>query len=149
VNLHALNPDTLCPSCGQASLVYVHTRKGGDIYRCAVEGGGCERTIKHRKMMGSDACGIGTVFQGAQTGPWLPCPALAAKGERRAMDPEDEAMLAELAIAEMVPRSDEQRERLSRLTDAGYAALADRKRRYANILRVPGLSAHRAGSGVD
>jgi hypothetical protein len=81
VNLHTLNPDTQCPSCGQASLVYMRSRMGGDIYRCAVERGGCERTVKHRRMPGSAGCRIATVVRGAQTGPWLPCPALAPKGK--------------------------------------------------------------------
>jgi hypothetical protein len=79
VKLHALTPDTPCPECGQASLVYVRSRMGGDIYRCAVERGGCERTVKHRRIPGSAACAIAIVVRGAQVGPWLPCGAQAGE----------------------------------------------------------------------
>lgn len=46
-------------------------------------------------------------------------------------------MLAGLAIADMVPDSDEQRERLNRLAAAGYVVLVNRKRLYANSPREP------------
>ena len=66
-------------SCGQASLAYVYSRQGSDVYRCAMDRGGCERTVKHRRMTGSDACGIVIAVKGAQLGQWQPCK-LAAKG---------------------------------------------------------------------
>ena len=69
INLHSLNEDTPCPSCGQPSLVYVSARQGGDIYRCALERGGCERTVKHRKRRDSGACGIVLVTHGADLWP--------------------------------------------------------------------------------
>ena len=39
------------------------------------------------------------------------------------MDQEDEAMLAGVAVGDMVPASEEQRERLTRLAAAGYVIL--------------------------
>ena len=53
------------------------------------------------------------------------------------MNQKDEAILAGLAIADMVPRSDEDRERLNRLADAGYTVLVDQKQLYPDIPRVP------------
>ena len=68
MNLHPLDEETPCPSCGQPSLVYLTSRQGGDVYRCAVEHGGCQRTVKHRRITGTNSCGIVTVVKGAQIG---------------------------------------------------------------------------------
>jgi len=73
MNLDALSPDRRCPSCGQTNLMFVQSRRGSDIYLCAMEQGGCERMVKHRRISGSASCGIATFVKGAQVGEWQRC----------------------------------------------------------------------------
>ena len=70
---HPISPDLHCPFCGRTNLVYKRPGQHGDIYRCAVEAGGCERTVIHRRQRGKPECGVAAVLNFGQFGPWRPC----------------------------------------------------------------------------
>jgi hypothetical protein len=70
---HELRPDICCPFCGGPNLVYKRPGQHGDIYRCAGESGGCERTILHRRQKGQSACGITPILNFGELGTWRAC----------------------------------------------------------------------------
>jgi hypothetical protein len=65
--------DMKCPFCGQLNLVYKRFGLSGDVYRCAAELGGCERTIVHRRRKGDTRCGVVAVLNFGHVGQWNPC----------------------------------------------------------------------------
>lgn len=75
---HHLDLDVKCPFCGKMNLVYKRPGLCGDVYRCAAELGGCERTIVHRRRKGGDRCGLTAVLNFGQFGPWSPCASAGA-----------------------------------------------------------------------
>ncbi len=84
---HRIGSDVKCPFCGQMKLVYKRPGLSGDVYRCAAELGGCERTIVHRRRKGGAQCGVTAILNFGQFGPWNPCAsglAEAANGYRAA-----------------------------------------------------------------
>ena len=73
--------DMKCPFCGQLNLVYKRPGLSGDVYRCAAELGGCERTIVHRRRKGDSRCGVVAVLNFGHVGQWSPCvPAVQGTG---------------------------------------------------------------------
>jgi len=70
---HVLPADICCPFCGRPNLVYKRPGQHGDIYRCAAEWGGCERTILHRRQKGKLACGITPILNFGALGAWKAC----------------------------------------------------------------------------
>ena len=81
---HAIASETKCPFCGQLKLVYKRPGLCGDVYRCAAESGGCERTIVHRRRKGEQTCGVTAVLNFGHFGPWNPC---LTGGEESAVGP--------------------------------------------------------------
>jgi hypothetical protein len=80
---HALSADICCPFCGQPNLVYKRPGQHGDIYRCAIERGGCERTVLHRRRKGQQACGITAILNFGELGMWKPCEQKSRTQRRR------------------------------------------------------------------
>jgi hypothetical protein len=70
---HPIDGDMKCPFCGQLNLVYKRPGLSGDVYRCAGELGGCERTIVHRRRKGDPRCGVVAVLNFGHVGQWNPC----------------------------------------------------------------------------
>jgi hypothetical protein len=70
---HPIGGDMKCPFCGQLNLVYKRPGLSGDVYRCAAELGGCERTIVHRRRKGDTRCGVVAVLNFGHVGQWNPC----------------------------------------------------------------------------
>jgi hypothetical protein len=50
------------------NLVYKRPGQHSDIYLCAGESGGCERTILHRRQKGKSVCGITPILNFGELG---------------------------------------------------------------------------------
>ncbi|HTS29199.1 MAG TPA: hypothetical protein VMH81_25175 [Bryobacteraceae bacterium] len=75
---HPISSDMKCPFCGQLNLIYKRPGLSGDVYRCAAELGGCERTIVHRRRKGDTQCGVVAILNYGHFGAWRPCLPAAA-----------------------------------------------------------------------
>jgi len=81
---HPIRSDLKCPFCGKHKFVYKRPGLSGDVYRCAAELGGCERTVVHRRRKGDPKCGVAAVLNFGHFGPWDPCvPAGPAAADER------------------------------------------------------------------